>query len=407
MKKLLICLLLVAGFQSVSQAVGPFTQQPWGQSRWAGSTADMGRGGAGIAYLDSTRLHEQNPATFHMGRLTRFQIGFSGAQSSVSDGDVSETLSAGAFDSWALGFPLLWKNLSAGLLLRPMSSVDYLHASSTADDLGREYTVSRKGSGGLSEVAMVLAGDTKVKGLRLGLQLGVQFGSILEEWKLFYPESAPPYDSWVNQRRSLIGFQPRLGVHYTASRLMLGLSWAPASSADLTIDLENKANSTDGEVATTSTKLPGELAAGLALRLDEWWLCADLHLQDWSSTDMGLEGNNQLRVDQPLGLALGLELPMSEEFAAPFFRRADWRFGMRMEQSYADWLRSEGVAEKLESLTFSGGLSLPLKSRGTWLDLAVEYELRGDTGTLGLDEKTLRVRAGFSARDIWFLRPKY
>lgn len=405
-------LLLAAAWSSlalVAQATGPFTGLPWGQGIWSGSTADHGRGGAGLALQDSTRIQELNPALFHAGRTTRFQIAFSGNQSRVSDGTLEETLSSGSFDSWSLAFPLLWQGLSSGVRLRPLTRMDFLSATSTLDELGHEYTVSRKGSGGLSEASLVFSGGLpQVEGLRAGLEFGLVFGSVLQEWKLFYPETAPPYDTWINYRQSLFGFQPRLGLAWNRGPLNLGLTYAPRISADLTIDIENLSNNTDQELSTSSTSLPGELAFGVAWQLGEWLLAADLRIQDWSDTDLGLgSGVNATRNDKPLGTAFGIELPLSREYDIPWYRRFSWRGGLRMQESYADWSPAAGNQEALESMTLSAGAGIPLRSFGTWLDLAVEWELRGDAGTMGLDEQTFRIRAGLSARDIWFLRPTY
>jgi len=53
------------------------------------------------------------------------------------------------------------------------------------------------------------------------------------------------------------------------------------------------------------------------------------------------------------------------------------------------------------------GLGVPLKAPGTWLDLALEVGRTGSGVDGALEEDFLRVRLGFSARDLWFVRPTY
>jgi hypothetical protein len=392
------CLLAL----TVARAVGPLSATGWGEPLWIGNTADLGRGGAGLALLDSTRLSLRNPALFHASRLTRFQTGFGATRSKVGDGAANETFSSSHLDAQAVGLPLLWQGLHAGLLFQPVTTMDYLSALRTTDALGREVVESLRGGGGLSRAGLNLS-RALPGGWRAGAELGVVFGSVLEEWKLFYPASAPPYDSWVQRRRSLLGFQPRLGLHWQARpELALGLTGTLPARADYTEDLENLGNDVDAEVASSRMDLPGEAGLGLAWNRGGWNWLLDLRLQDWS----GVELPAGSRQDSPLAVALGIELPASREFTAPWHRRVSWRAGLRHEDWYVrqpmgtDWVDADTWLATL-------GLGVPLKAPGTWLDVALEAGRAGSGESGALQEDFLRVRLGFSARDLWFVRPTY
>lgn len=391
-----------------ARAVGPLTQAPWGEPLWAGSAAELGRGGAGLALLDSSRLSLSNPALFHSGRLTRFMTGFGLTRSRVEAGGLSELMSAGHFDSQALGVPLLWQDLHAGFILNPLTSMDYLQAERQTDSAGREYVSSLKGGGGLSRAGLVFSRAWGGR-LRTGLDLGVVFGSVLEEWKHFYPESAPPYDSWVEQRRSLLGFQPKFGLHWLARPgLGLGLTFTLPTQGDLTVDVENPGNGVDDEVLSQRVDLPGEAALGLAWRRGglDWLL--DLRMQDWSDVPLGLTNlPAQAREDRPLGLALGVELPALADFNAPWPRRVSWRAGLRREEWYTRQEVAAGRWADLSTLMVTLGAGVPLKAGGTWLDLALEAGRTGSGESGALQEDFVRLRLGLSARDLWFLRPTY
>lgn len=404
--RVLLAGLLPAGLLLTSvtgRAVGPLTRTPWGEVQWAGTAADYGRGGAGLALWDSTRLSVQNPALFHTGRRTRFQVGFSGTRSLVGADGREDTFSAGALDSWSLGFPLLWRDLHVGLGFAPLSQVDYLMAVAGTDDLGREQVLSLKGKGGLSRASLVLAGAPR-PGLRAGVEAGLVFGSVLEEWKNFYPDAAPPYDSWVNTRHSLFGLQPRVGLQWQPRPgLACGLVWSPRVGADLRVDRENLGNDQDGELPLRQVKLPAAAALGLTWRRGgaDWML--DLRLEDWRDVPMGsAAAQAQGLVERPLGVAAGVELPASGDFAAPWYRRATWRTGLRRQEWYARRQDQDGSWRDEETWTFSMGVGLPLRSRGSWLDLAAEA---GRSGDAAMREDFLRLRLGLGAQDLWFHRP--
>jgi len=390
----------------VASAAGPLTRAAWGEPLWPASPADAGRGGAGLALEDSTRLSLVNPALMHAGRLTRFQMGFSGSSSRVSQDGISQRFSSGAFDSWALAFPLGWRELHAGLSLVPLSQAEYLVTGAGEDSQGRSYLESLRGKGGLSRAAFSLNAPTPLPTLKVGLDVGLVFGSVLEEWKLFYPESAPPYDSWVDTRHSLLGLQPRVGLHWQAlPHVALGAVWAPSTSADLTVDRENRGNDQDQESAIRSAQVPGNLALGLSwTRGPATWLL-DVRSEDWSKVPMGgAEADDKGLVEHPRGVALGVDLPASRAFSAPWFRRVTWRSGVRWQEWYARRQGDDLRWNTVESLGFSVGAGIPLKAFGSWLDVAVEG---GRSGDGQLDDQYVKVRMGLGARDLWFVRPRY
>jgi hypothetical protein len=88
-----------------------------------------------------------------------------------------------------------------------------------------------------------------------------------------------------------------------------------------------------------------------------------------------------------------------------------WRTGLRREEWYSrqDVDPDPNLSDWQDQTTLLGtfGLGVPLKARGTWLDLAVELGRTGTGESGALEEDFLRVRLGLSACDLWFLRPTY
>jgi hypothetical protein len=386
-------------------AAGPFDKTPVGRKLWTAQTADDGRGGAGIAVFDSTHVSVRNPACLTSGRLTRFQIAFSGTRSALASPSDEQITSGGHFDAWSLAFPLLYKDLSMGLNLRPLTRMESHSATSELDSQDRPYVNSTNGSGGLSCASLTLAKPLPKLNLRVGLEVALLFGSILDDWKVFYPEAAPPYDSWIERRQSYLGLQTRLGLQLKANpSLSFGLVYQPAHKADRDVVVQNRGNNTEGSISSNTVDFPTELGLGLVYkRFGVHWLL-DLEWTDSYDTALGLSA--EAVRSSSSSVALGLELPLLKRFDAPVYRRMAWRAGLRVMQQPIRY-EVNGRFEDLQETVFTLGLGLPLKAHGTWLDLALEFGTKGTESTHELSENWLGVRASLTARDLWFWRPSY
>ena len=410
MKKLTPILLavLACGFQHHAHAAGGvFTASPYGSAVWAESVADMGRGGTGMAYLDSMRINVRNPAVFHTGRRTRFQLGFALIQDRFETADDSDTESRGAIGNYALGLPLVWQNVSAGIGMRPVTHMEYASAVRDTDDAGREYVNSRKGEGGFSLVHLTFSRGFLDQRLHLGLELGLVFGSMLEEWKVYYPSYAPPYDTWLEYRNSLSGFRPRLGLHWQQKATSFGMAWTPKASVNHRIDLENVAYDVDEQFEVGDTNMPMMVEAGVAHRWKRLQVSADMSYTDMDGVDLG-QAPDQLR-DTAMGFALGLEYHPIDDITLPLYRRLILRTGFRFEEEVSRFPSPDqsGIFDDLSSWQISCGLGVPLRKPGTWLDLALCYGAIGDTGENGIENQWWSLGASVTARDLWFHRPKY
>ena len=404
MKHFSFLILLMA---STAFASGPFDSGALGTKHWNGQTADYGRGGTGIAVYDSTHVAVRNPANLCGGRLTRFQVGFSGTRTNLSTPSDAQITSGGHFDTWSLTFPLLYRDVSMGLNLRPISSVDMHVAASHVDASDREYVESLNGSGGLSLASMTFARPFPKWNVRVGLEIGLLFGSLLDDWKVFYPAAAPPYDSWIERRQSFLAFHSRFGLQVQpTSALAFGVVLTPPRTADRTIDIENKGNNLDTELGTDQVELPFEAAFGLSYnRYGVDWLI-DLEWTDAYSDDLGLPA--EAIPSNSMGVAFGVELPLDGSFDAPFLRRVVWRAGLRIQDQPVRFQNmTTGVWDDVQDRVFTFGVGLPLKAHGTWLDLGFEIGQKGSEGTHGLEESYVGMRMGLTARDLWFWRPTY
>ncbi len=405
-------LLLLAG----AALAGPLSRGGWGRIEWTGNAADMGRGGAGLAQLDTLRINLRNPAALHSGRLTRLQLGFGGAREQISDnagGSHSETV--GRFDSFLLSFPLTWRETSLAVGLRPFSRMNFALSSRGTNDENEEYYEFLKGSGGFS-LATLGAGKAWLDGrLQTGVELGFFFGSLRQEYSLYHTAAAPPFDVANNYRLGANGYSMRFGlVAQVRPGLSLGLVYRPATPVDLLLDQESASNDRDRQVDLGSSDLPSSLELGLRWQRGNWVTHMDLSWEDWSSTTLGTNSSgtpvSRLQ-DAATGLAFGFERVHENDFTVEWYRKWDWRSGFRLRNEYLAWnaLQQQGGLryEDLLSTTLSLGCSIPTRARRGWLDLALEYSMLGGESDLGLEERTTRLRVTFAGSDLWFLRRSY
>jgi hypothetical protein len=407
--KLMLCSIMLSMSVGSSLAKGPFSRAPFGQKIWSGTAADAGRGGAGLAEQDSTRLNMRNPANFHSGRQTRIQIGFEGSRVNLESSTESQTINSGAFSHWLLGFPLTTYNIDLGIGLRPKTFTDFNFAVSGVDDQENEFIESLRGSGGLSVAHFTVAHSLKNFPVKVGLEVGLQFGSVIEEYRMsFTDRTSDLFNNQMNRRLSIFGFNPRLGLSWAAtSNLDLALVYEPSMSNKIKIDLDNLATGESNTEDKGALDFPSVIEFGLLYRYKDFNLWMDLSQSDWSSIDASVLGlGDAVMRESTLDYAFGLEYRNDADFFAPWYRKPIWRTGLRLQEHYANHL-NDGVYHELEMMTFTLGAGIPLKTRGTWLDLAVDYSLSGDIDTHGLSDKTITIKAGLSARDLWFWRPTY
>ena len=84
-----------------------------------------------------------------------------------------------------------------------------------------------------------------------------------------------------------------------------------------------------------------------------------------------------------------------------YFQRVVYRYGFKYENTGME-LRGE----QLNDLGMSFGLGLPLGKGLTYLNLGVEYGVKGKASSALVEEKYLNVRMSMSLGDKWFRKRK-
>jgi hypothetical protein len=396
---------------------GPLSRPGWGQLEWTGNTADAGRGGAGLAVDDSLRIVLRNPAGVSGGRLTRLQLGLGARSLESQDAQGSIRDGAGVFDQFYLSFPLTWQELSASLGLRSYTRMEFSLRDRGTNSEGEEYYEFLKGSGGFSLATVTLARHWPNLHLKVGAETGLLFGSLRQQYSLYHVQAAPPFDVSNDYRLGAVGPSLRLGgLWQPLPALGLGLAYTVPTRVRLSLDEESASNNTDSRQALGQVTLPSTLDLGVALTRGPLRYLVDLSYSDWSATrlqgDLVEDIALARRQDATLALAAGVERLHEDDFTLAWYRKCDWRAGLRLEQGYlaynsAPYLGGADVYHDLDLLALSAGTSLPTRDRRGWLDLGLEFTFSGDTGELGLKEQGFRFRASFAGSDLWFRRPVY
>jgi long-subunit fatty acid transport protein len=147
---------------------------------------------------------------------------------------------------------------------------------------------------------------------------------------------------------------------------------------------------------STKMKIPIRINAGIGLRINKSYLVyLDYLHQDWSKYQLSSNyDDNLMSVNK---ISAGMEYrrnPSGMDFADLVI----WRTGISYETTPYHLL-----GEHVKQYTLSGGVSLPI-SRENTLDFSVQYLIRGKNSAGLLKENMIKIGAGLSFGELWFLR---
>jgi hypothetical protein len=119
----------------------------------------------------------------------------------------------------------------------------------------------------------------------------------------------------------------------------------------------------------------------------------------WASINNMPWGSSHYR--NSLDLSVGAEWTPGAWDNDNFFRRMQYRFGLRRESSY---ILSENNG--VDVYTVTGGIGYPFRQGLNRLDLGFEFGSRGSVNSNGGQENTFKLRLGLNLGESWFQRVK-
>jgi hypothetical protein len=399
----------------------PYSQFGLGQMREDLLPQNRAMGGisTGLRYQSGlATFNPANPASYAAFSHTILEAGLYGNITQLGKGSMTDNTADFAFSHLAIGIPLSkYGGLALGLM--PFSDVGY-NASQTVTLDTIKYNKSSAGEGGLNK-AFVGYGATPIKGLSIGANIGLLFGTLSDISSISFPYSLGAYDTRYESERLIRGVIVDYGAQYSRS---LG------NKMNLTIGYSGTLNNVVSSTTTTSVSrsepsvdpdfqnialdtiflqknpgrdinLPLKHNVGFTLsRGYNWMIGADFKYADWSDF--------QTRQGEPslgknYGIAVGGQFkPDATSFR--YWNIVDYRLGFRYNKTQVRF-NNHDINDM--AVTFGVGLPLPETNFGrTFSRINISAEL-GQQGALNnnlVRERYININLGFTINDSWFLR---
>lgn len=406
--------LNISSTKAQNNTSNPYSMYGLGELRSQTNAATAAMGNAGIGLASTTFLNALNPASYTgLDSLNfLFEIGVDGKYSKFKSQGESANTTDGNLSYLALGWRIN-KRVAAGFGINPFSNSGYeINSTEEIEGTTIKYPFDIIGSGNISRVYVNLAFALS-KNLSLGVKPSFIFGSLEQNQ---YHDLRIIGSSPVNNitKNYFHNFFFEFGVQYTLNLkpgdLTIGAVYNPGASMvtkreDTTYDdagnvYENKKESED------NFRIPEEYGLGLAFKNRKNLVCVlDAGIQKWSGHNYDLKELTDLtgvRLKDNPYVRTGLEFTPTQNYLAKFYKRVNYRVGFQYAKSYLD-LRGTRQHEIAVSL----GFGLPLKNQLSRIDVTFEGGQNGTTDNNLIEERFLRIRIGFSMRDLWFQHRRY
>ena len=404
----IISFLLLLNFPVFSQSGSLYTSMGIGDVLYSYSARRAGMAGLGVSLADDNFINTLNPAGWHKIKSTRIEFGAYYNAMFISDNNQSGFYGEMEFSGVTMAFPvsqLYGITASAGLV--PVTNVSYevKHVFTSPEN----YEVISTGSGGLSK--MYLGSSYKLPfGLVIGANMDYYFGNIIYKAGIDFSNSSflsSEYETRYNPKGigGTFGFiSPDLSSLIdtaTITEFNIGASVSYFGNLDFDTTIIASSSRIDTlSFGSGSIEIPLRFTAGANIVLNKrYMLSFDYALQPWSELKINNVAQTNLRNAQKF--SLGFEYKPEVELGSTFWEQIIWRTGLSFEQTQY-MINNEGINQ----YTFTGGFSLPI-SFGNTLDIAVQYSMRGSSEPGLIKENTIRLNAGISFGEIWFIRQSY
>ena len=143
--------------------------------------------------------------------------------------------------------------------------------------------------------------------------------------------------------------------------------------------------------------IPFRIAGGLSFLLNEKYLFSlDYLYQPWS--EYSLNGVTFPYLRDSYKISTGFEYRPERQIGQSFWEQVMLRLGLTYEQTQYD-INGQGI----NKFSVMGGFSLPLSYLNT-LDIGLAFTIRGTKNSNLLQEKIIKLSAGISLGELWFVR---
>lgn len=410
-KFLSVLFVIFAQVSCLAQISSTYSRIGVGDMDYTYSPRRMGMGQLGSSVLDADFISLLNPASLSSLGASRTELGMRYNALFLANNNAKATSASTDFTGATIAVPISRTygiSLAAGVL--PYSRVSYKEDNTytASGNIPNDYTVNYEGKGGLSKI--FLASSYKFPfDLRLGASVEYYFGNINYYSKLTFQNNVSLASSEYDTRIRPRGFSTTFGLitpdlsglfnSESISQFRIGAAFSVSS--DLKADTSLITNSILGEdtlnSASVNMHLPYRLVVGASFTLHNKYLFTfDYLFQPWSKYSIAGKKDGFLR--DGYKLSTGFEFRPEKRSGQGFWEQIIWRMGLSFEQTQYN-INGQGINE----YSVMGGASFPLSYQNT-LDIGIQYSIRGTKDANLFQEHVLRLSAGVSLGELWFIR---
>ena len=404
-------LLFICQAEVLPQISSSYSRLGLGDMVYTYSARRAGMGELGASIVDAAYISFLNPASLTGLEATRTELGAMYNGLFLSNNNASSYSASTDFTGVTLAFPISKAHgitLSTGLI--PYSNVSYLEENqyTTTGILTDAYNISYKGTGGLSK--LILGSSYRFPfDLSVGATVEYYFGDLNYSSSTSFPNNNSIQEATFTTKYRPRGFGSTVGIitpdlsnlfnFESVSNLRLGIALSFGTTLLTDTSLIISSSTVNDTLKNSSIKmaLPYRIAGGLSFVLNKKYLFSlDYLYQPWSNYSLNGVTSSYLR--DSYKISAGFEYRPEKELGQSFWEQVMLRLGLTYEQTQYN-INGQGINE----YSVMGGISLPLSYENT-LDLGLEYTIRGTKDHNLLQEKIIKLTAGISLGELWFIR---
>ncbi|MEX2588682.1 MAG: hypothetical protein WD334_00670 [Chitinophagales bacterium] len=402
------------------QEVSPYSQYGLGDVQSKNFAAAKGFGGASSAFRNSLFINPVNPASYSSLVLTTMEFGVNANYKSMQIGDSTYTTGDGFIDYIALGFPIS-KSVGTSVGLIPFSKTNYSYQQTIDDpDLG-EVSKLYRGKGRLYRLYAGAAyqfpkTDTAKHLFSVGANMVYIFGQNEFAQGVSFPSNQNAFNSRQTSEIRFGDFAWDFGLQYKLKleddhHLVFGASaelpfnvkttrintyekFRPVSPSLTIID-------TIGESSAVKEKLgfPFIYRAGFSYsKADRLTTFLDFEYSTWSR----FQPSYQRDIDYEDSWRISGGLEYVPKPSKKFFNQLIYRLGAYYDKGFFS-INGQQISE----FGTSFGLSFPLKSAFSKINVSLEGGSRGTNAEGLIKENFFRTYISLTLNDKWFVKRKY
>ena len=405
---------LVANAQEYSKNIfSPYTLYGIGQLSQPGFSNTRGMGDAGIGMRSRYMINHLNPAALTAQDTATFIVDFGIESNNIyaATKDRKTSFNGFGFDHLSIAFPIS-KRIVTAITIQPMTQVGYRVAydETNPEVLAQVGNVSYEffGKGGIN-IGQIGVGVKVYKGLSVGANFNVYFGSIDRDYNKIFPASNPLYLSSYTTSRvmvSNVGFSTGLSYAHQIDDdkfINFGATYQPK----LNISASATELSTGSSVIDTNSYnhsridfgIPAKMGVGVSFgKKYAFTFSGDYEFTQWDKVSAIDKYSEYVNTN---AFRAGVEyIPNIRDFRN-YFNRITYRLGVRYSDLY---FKVNG--QKTNDMAVTAGLGIPIRGL-SYVNTSFEFGQRGTISDGGIRERYFTFTVGISLFDNWFLKPMF